>query len=229
MLCITALCFAHGRAQDVLVSSYLQVAGDYANLYSGNIETGYNVAKFDNTPYYMNADYTEATIVYRNNHYYNQDVRLDLYQDQLIVFSPEKRYGIIVNPLFVNKVYLNERTFVWLNPTKESGLKAGYYMQMFEGEKLQLFSKENCTLQDGVRNRMVIYSFSRSTRYYLFYNNRYYSMKNKGSFTKLFPQHKRRIDQFVKDNKLNFNRDPELSLTSLAIHCEELINSTTTQ
>jgi len=51
-------------------------------------------------------------------------------------------------------------------------------------------------------------------------------VKNKGSFSKLFPKYKKQINQFVKNNNLNFNKNTDISLASLAGYCEELITST---
>jgi len=118
-----------------------------------------------------------------------------------------------------------DKTFVWLIPAKESGLKAGYYIQLFDRDKMQLFSKETCYLE---KNQLT-YGFSHKIQYYLFYNNQYYPVKNKNLFLKLFPQHKKQINQFAKSHKLNFKKNADESLTSLAGYCEELITSTNKQ
>ena len=216
------VCYAHTSAQKNPVENYIQQAGDYANIYAGKMETNYNSLIYENYPYYINADFTDASIVYRNNYYPNQKVRLDLFKEQLIILPPEKQFGIIARSEDVEKVYMYSKTFVWLIPLKESGLKAGFYIQLLNSEKMQLFGKEYFT----VRDNLVTYSFDHSSRYYLLYNGRYYTVKNKGSFSKLFPKYKKQINQFVKNNNLEFNKNTDISLASLAGYCEELITST---
>jgi len=223
IICITFCCSTRLSAQENPVENYLQQTGDFADIYNGRVETNYNALKYKNTPYYRNSDYTDASIVYRNIYYPNQKVRLDLYREQLIILSPEKRYGIIANSPDVEKILMYNKTFEWLNPPKESGLKQGFYIHLSEGKKIQLYGKDSYSLAQD----LLTYKFDHKTRYYLLYDNRFYAVNNKGSFSKLFPQYKKQIKQFVNARKLNFkNENGEESFASLAGYCEELITST---
>ena len=219
ILFVAIICFAPVNAQDDPVINYLQQAGDYAEIYNGRMEAVYNIFLYENFPYYKNSDFTEASIIYRKNYYPNQKVRLDLYKEQLILLPPEKQFGIIVNSQHVEKIFMYQKTFVRLNPPKESGLKQGFYIQLLEREKIQLFCKEYFYLDQ----KQLVYSFERKIRYYLLYNDRYFMVKNKSSFSKLFPQYKKQINIFVKDQKLNFKRNTDESLISLAVYCENLM------
>lgn len=225
VLCMAIVCHALANAQENPVGNYLQQVGNYADLYNGKMETNYNVAQYSNLPYYRSTDFTAATIVYRKIYYPNQKVRLDLYKEQLIVSTFDGRYGIILNPDNVEKVVMYDKTFRWLNPSKESGLKAGYYIHLSEGKKIQLFRKESYTLW----NNLPPFHFDLNARYYLLYNNRYYTIRNKSSFSKIFSQHKKQIKQFAKNAQLNFKQYPDASLASLAGYCDELITSTNKQ
>jgi len=62
------------------------------------MEMIYAPSLYENLPYYINADFTDATVVFRNNYFPNQKARLDLHLEQLVILSPEKQYGIILNP-----------------------------------------------------------------------------------------------------------------------------------
>jgi len=210
------------NAQDDPVINYLQQTGDYADLYNGRLEAVYNIVRYKNFPYYFNSDYTEASIVYRNIIYPNQKVRIDLYKEQLILLPPEKKLGIIVNFQNIEKIMMYNQTFVRLIPPKDSGLKPGFYIQLLDKEKMKLYRKEYFDIQI---EETIYYRFKNGIRFYLFYNNQYYSVKNKGSFSKLFPQNKKQINKFVKDHKLDFKQHPNESFTSLAGFCEELNNS----
>jgi len=224
------ICYAHTDAQTRPVENYLQQAGDYANLYNGEIETHYNIVRYSNMPYYESSDFTDAFIVYRKSDYPHQKVRLDLYKEQLIVLPPEKQYGIVVNTSNINKIVMYGKTFEWLVPPKESGLKAGFYIHLSEGKKLQLYRKEYFYLQQ----ELTTYRFDRSIKYYLVYNDRYYPVKNKGSLSKLFPQYKKQINQRAKERVSDFKPNAgnastlfaDYMLVSLASYCDELLTST---
>ena len=109
-----------------------------------------------------------------------------------------------------------------INAPKESGIKSGFYIQLMEGEKITLF----CKIGFSIRQKQITTIFDQSIRYYVLYNGKYYTVKNKGSFSKLFPQYKKQINQFAKNNKLNFGQNAEKSLTSISEYCEELIKQT---
>lgn len=229
ILCLAIMCYSQISAQDAPVLNYLQQAGIYAEIYNGRREITYNISQYENLPYYMNSAFTDASVIYRKNYYPNQKARLDLFKEQLIILSPEKQYGIILPPQYVGKVQMYNKIFVWLDPSKENGLKAGYYIQLLEGRKTQLLCKESYIPDQGRRENTVINRFEHKVRYYLLYNNRYYTVKNKGSFSNIFPEYKKQINSFVHDNQLNFKKNAAESLTALAAYCEELIHSTNNQ
>lgn len=231
ILWMTFTCYSQMNAQNSPVANYLKQVGDFADIYNGRIEPIYNPLTYENLPYYLYSDFTEASVIFKNNYYPNQKVRLDLYKEQLIILPPEKKYGIVVSSQKVNKVFMYNKTFVLLDPPESSGIKGGYYIQLIDGEKIKLFRKETYTLRQkqiihNVGQKQITSVFDNKTRYYLFYNNRYYTVKNKCSFTKLFSQHKKQISQYVKDRKFNFGQNAEASLTALVVYCEELITST---
>ena len=234
MFCMTGVCCASINAQDRPVENYLQKTGDYADIYNGKMEANYSPLLYKSLPYYYSSNFTDASIIYRNNYYPNQKVRLDLFKEQLILLPAEKQFGIVLSSQNLQKVYMYNKTFVWLDPSKESGIKAGFYMQLLDKEILQLFCKQSFNIQqeivtDASTNKAVAYTFSSSQRYYLLYKERYYMVKNKNSFSKLFPQYKKQINHFAKERKLDFKYNADESFASLAGYCEELITSTSKQ
>ena len=218
-LYLTAVRFSPVHAQDP-VDNYLHQVEYYAEIYNGRLEMTYNRLHYENLPYYMNDDYAEATVIYRNNYYPNQKARLDLFKEQLIVLVPKKQYGIILDSRDVSQVDIHNKTFVWLVPSKGSGLKDGYYIQLLTGNRLQLFCKESYTVQP----QETTYRFYPKIQHYLLYSDYFYPVKNKTSFFKIFPQYKKQINKFSRDRKLNFKQDKDKSLTSLAEYCESLLN-----
>jgi len=225
ILCMIVICFVPISAQLTPIEDYLQQASYHAEIYNGKVEEVYNSLIYKELPYYKNADFTESSIVYKGNYYPLQKARLDLFREQLVILSPENR-TIVLAPSNVEKAYMYGKTFVWLMPPKNSRLTSGYYMQLFDEKKIQLFCKEKYAPRKSLLNNYVVFYFDYGIRYYLLYNNRYYTVKNKSSFSKLFPQHKKQINQFVKEHPLDFKRNADESLTALAAYCEKLISST---
>ncbi len=209
------------NAQNTIISDYLKNAGDYAGIYNGKIESAYNSKLYENTPYYKSPDFTRGIITYKKNIYPDQQIRLDLYKEHLIILTPEKHYSVILDSDEVERVNLYDKTFIWENPSSQSGLKPGYYMLLFEGKSLKLLCKETY----NIKEKQQTFRFDSKILYYLFFNGQYYSVKNKKSFIKIFPQYKKQIDTYIKKHKLNFKKEKEFSLNTLASYCQELLNS----
>jgi len=168
-----------------------------------------------------NSDFTEGDFIYKGIHYPKQQVRLDLYKEQLVLLTPEKRYGVIVDPQYIQDIKLQNSTFLWINPPSTSNLKNGYYRILYRNNQLQLLAKERYVL----RKKDILLRFEHQITYYGKYNDIYHEIKNKNSFIKIFPQYKNQINKFVKDNKLNFKNDKEQSMILVMEYCEELITS----
>ncbi|MDR1369020.1 MAG: hypothetical protein LBJ72_02665, partial [Dysgonamonadaceae bacterium] len=161
-------------------------------------------------------------IIYKNRYYPNLQLKLDLYKEQLIVLSPEKHYGVLLDSKEVQKATFYGKTFIWYDSQKTKDLKAGFYMQLYKGNTLTLLSKISMSLNKGLTSS----HFDSKTRSYLLFNENYYQVKNKNSFRKIFPQYKNQINRFSKEQKLDFGSDPEGSLVSLARYCESLFLDT---
>lgn len=199
------------------INNYLKEAGDYATIYSGELEAPYNPAFYTNLPYYTSDEFVPGELVYNGTKYPGQLMRLDLHKEILVLLTPEKKINVIVDHAQTDSASLWGKTIVWFAPDEGSNMPTGYYFRLYEGNKMQLMQKNTFILRQqknrGERRR----PFDLRVRYYLFYNGTYHQVKNKSSFTKMFPQLKREINQYVKDYSLDFKKQPDKSLTLLTV------------
>ena len=191
----------HG--QNDLINLYLEASGDYARIYNGELEPIYSSLFFENDPYYISSDYALGDIEYRGNYYPNQNLRLDLYAGNLIILTPDNKLGVIIDPNHLGYARIHDHTIIYHVPSSENELKRGYYLKLYGGKELMLLCRINCmseTVTGQVKKR-----FSQTCRYFIVKDGEYYQVKNKKSFTKLFPAYKRQINRYVKENKLSFS------------------------
>ena len=230
LLCLAIICQTYVSAQNASIENYLNQADNHADIFNGRIEQMYHPSMFRSFPYFVNSEFTEATIVYRGNYYPNLLARLDLHREQLVVLPPGRQHPIAIHSQNVNRVYIHGRTFVRLTPPRDSGLDEGFYMLLVEGENIQLLSKQRYILRRDLQQARVVLDFNREVRFFLYHNNQYHAVRNKRAFIRLFPEHRREINSFVRRNRLNFGQQNRAeSLTRLAAYCEALINSTNRQ
>lgn len=215
-----ALSFACGKlqAQDV-AGDYVDKTGLFSRLYSGKIETPYNLRLYEGNPYYKDRNYAEGSIVLNDIYYGGQNIRLDLYKQQAVVLSPANQ-ALVMPFARVQKVNIYDRAFIWIVPSKNSGLKnEGFYVPCFEGGKINLLCEERVVIQD---KKAVPLVFEWEIKYYLGIGGKYYHMKNKGDFLRLFPENKKQINRYARENRLDFIDAKEQSMIALATFCDKL-------
>ncbi len=236
-------------AQHKVAETYMDKVGDYSTVYMGRVEAIYNSRVYENLPYYKpvdpfskeyqtgtgfsmkdqrklesyknqdvkNSDFVSGEMMYKNRFYSSQQLKLDLYKECLIILAPGNHYGVILDSRDVQSATLYGKTFVWYD-TLPNDLKPGFYMQLHQGKDVTLLCKISLSMQKNLTTSR----FSSKERFYLLHEGNYYSVKNKNSFTKIFPKYKNQINQFSKERKLDFNSDTEKSLALLAQYCESL-------
>ena len=215
-----ALSFACGKlqAQDV-AGDYIDKAGLFSRLYSGKIETPYRSRLYEGTPYYNVQNYTDGSIVFGHVRYTDQKIRLDLYKQQAVIFSPANQ-SVILPSKKVQQVDIYGKTFIWVVPDKNSGLKnEGFYISCFTGGKINLLCEVRFFIPDEKASPRV---FEKSVKYYLGIEGKYYHVRNKSDFLQLFPADKKQINRYAKDSRLDFIDAKEQGMIALAAFCNEL-------
>ncbi|WP_295940323.1 hypothetical protein [uncultured Alistipes sp.] len=219
--------FLTGYSQEAIVMKYLERAGDHAIAYSGEIGTIYNPQFFSNTPYYNSSEYASGVIYFQQTCYPNQQLKIDLHRDELILLSPQ-RHGVIVDPRAVKSVHVHDKEFIWLTPTAKNGMATGYYIRLAHGKEVQFLCRYSFHLQ--TRYDKVQRHFSESQRYYILYNGTYYSVSSRSSFDKIFPSLKKQMKAFEKATKHEYAGitdrvlKKEQRLARLAIFCDESLS-----
>lgn len=215
-------CFLSGgaglRAQSP-VADYIGKAGAFSRLYSGQIVSRYSPAIYQGTPYYNGDNYVKGTVVFNGVVYPDINIILDLYKQQALIVNPAN-YIVVIPHEKIQNVCIGDKTFVWVAPGKDSGLKnAGFYISYFDSQKVGLLCEERFSIPDDKAMPVV---FEKKVRYYLKVEGKYHLVRNKGDFLGLFPTHKKQISKYAKDNRLDFKNDKAQSMTALAAYCNKL-------
>ena len=216
------LCCTYLRGQNASVTDYFMHTGEYSIIYSGEVEQSYNTLYYRNNPYYVNDEYITGSVVYKKIHYPNVKIRLDLHKEHLIALTPSKQYSKIVPIEDVDSIYIHNKVFFNHKPPVKSGLNPGYYLLLHNSKNIQLLGRSLFLLDFQKPEDKK--SFSQKTNYYLVYNEKYHSVSNKRSFYKVFPEHKKTINKYVRENNLSFKSDKEKSLVILAAYCAQFAN-----
>ncbi len=206
------------RAQNP-VADYMDKAGSFSRLYSGQIVSRYSPAIYQGTPYYGGDNYVKGTIVFNGIVYPDINIILDLHKQQALTVN-SANYIVVIPHEKIQKVCIGGKTFLWVAPGEGSGLKnEGFYISYFDGQNVGLLCEERFSIPDPKVTPVV---FERKVRYYLKVEGKYHLVRGKGDFMSLFPMHKKQISKYAKDNRLDFKTDKAQSMTSLAAYCNKL-------
>lgn len=203
------------------IQSYISEIKNKLIIYSGKEERVYP-NYLVNHPYLDTDEYRIGTLCFDGLIYPDVKMRLNQHQDQLIVLSPDQRYNIIISDELIDYAIIDS-LYIFCNKSGKQNTKLpeGYIVRLYGG-KYPVVKKERFLLERTIEDRDIKMSFTKRTRYYICVDGVYHAVGSKGSVLKLFKSNKKQLNQFIKENKLNFRRSPELAIVSVVKYVETL-------
>lgn len=163
--------------------------------------------------------YGTGRLLYDGIVYPDLYMRLDLLQNQLVVLSPDKNYNIVLDPDKIERLSLFGYQVIYKkNDTFKNFPGEGYYIELHEGENTVL--KKDSYYMIKRPGEVFI---NRNVKYYLLKNNVYHQIKNKKSLLKALHSHRKELEQYIRDSRINFNKENiEDAIVSVVNHYEKL-------
>ncbi|KYG84806.1 hypothetical protein AWW67_01805 [Roseivirga seohaensis] len=159
-------------------------------------------------------DWMKASIMYDNQRYDNVRIKYDIEQQLAYISHPLNKQTITLDQQLVNWFRTPAGIF---KPKNEA---TGYYLIIFEGEQLSLVKESSKRLV--IQNRE--FDYARTDELFLLTNNEKVRIKNRKSYLKQFPTHKKEIKKFMRSQESReINRmGKESFLIHLAKYCDNL-------
>jgi hypothetical protein len=79
-----------------------------------------------------------------------------------------------------------------------------------------VYAKHKKSQQDRINDRKIERSYDARTRYYVFKNETFFSVRSKRSVLAIFSDRKRELKQMLQQSRLKFNANRENSIVRLA-------------
>lgn len=149
--------------------------------------------------YYPSDAFEKGNITYNNQDYIDLDLKFDIYKD-ILIYKPQPSDEISIN-LIKEKIAaftLNKRKFVYLNQLLHplSPINTGYYEENFIGKKFAFYIKHHRDKRDVYKESSIFQEFDDNYEYYIKKDGAFYTITSKKDIIKLFPNHKRKINDF---------------------------------
>ena len=189
------------------VVEYLRIADNQSVLYYGKEQDGY--PRILNHPYFKDDRPAKARLSYCGVVYPQAMLRLDLHRDELVALSPDNR-SIVLFPENVDYAELHGQKIIYFRSDSLRGCPdSGYYILLYSG-KCNVLKKQTADIMVNTSNitRLEHY-FNFSTKYYLYKDGVYYTIRNKMGLLRVLRPYKHELKRFIASNKLHFRQNAE--------------------
>jgi hypothetical protein len=225
ILCLLIAECLYAQQQEA-ADDYLAQAHSYASIYNG--KEGYRYPRYIlNHPYWEDAgDYRQGSLSYDGITYANVWMRLDLYRDELLLRSPDRRFEIALYSGRVDYAVAEPYYIAWLDSGKDGGgrdLPQGYYLRLYDGD-CQVWKRETKRLTQS-RNEysgVVDTYFENKALFYVCREGVYHAVRNEASLLKLFPRGSKELKQYLRRQKLSFRKTPDAVIVDIVRQHERL-------
>lgn len=208
-------------ATQQLIENYLLTTGSHALLYYGKEQLKYPL-HYRHHPYYQKPEYVKGSISHNGIQYNNVMLRLDLHRDELVVNSPDPPYNIVIEASQVGKILLHGDTFLSLPlPSTSGNLPHHGYFLLHQNGKYQVLEKINVSLDKVVEWGQLSMLFTANSTLYISVGESLFPVRSLRQLKKIMPERQKDIQRIVRDNRLNFRRNPLLTLNVLMQNLSE--------
>jgi len=165
---------------------------------------------------YLVDEFRNGSITYNNQNYFNLDLKYDIFNDELVVKPyPETNY-IQINLLKekVDSFKIGNEKFANLKLLPAT-FKGGYYEETLIGKNSILYIKYYKEKRDIIKDEHFLIGYIQNYDYVVLKDNTFSLINSKKAIIQLYPDQKRRINDFFFKNKDLKKENPILFMKSL--------------
>ena len=201
MACM-ALAVPHAEAQD-----YFATASDYARLYVGPVEPQYQLSKWHDIPYYKgNTNMYKGRISYYGVVYDDVELRFDLMKQHVTVLSPTAGICCLPDQKHIDWFEMDGYRFVH-DPEDSTRFAALLCDGSTNGIQLYHSMWKNYNGEKTFGERKLLKNLSDYEHYTLITpDGKTYHVKRAKDVAALFPDQKKQIKQFARQQHLSFSK-----------------------
>jgi hypothetical protein len=232
-LCFFITCYCHAQltkddsdfyqsAISKTITAYYQAMGDQSGLYNGVLYPGYLFQFRGESPFFDEGKSDTGWVHYDSILYSG----IPLYYDDLsqVVIIDDNGSKIQLNNKRLDEFSIGNHHFIRLagKAKNSSDFYQGFYELLFSGGT-RVLKRTSKNLTDYVSgNETAEKLITRTEHFYIEKDGLIYATESKKDILSIFPDKKNEILQFIKKNKLKFNKNTEHSLLQLAPYYDKI-------
>lgn len=180
--------------------------------------------------YYPTDSFETGNVNYNNQQYFNVALKYDLYKDVLI-YKPINSDVISINliPERVASFTLNNRKFIYINHFifPLSPIKTGYYEESVTGKNFIFYIRHHRDKREILKGSSVYNEFDDNYEYFIKKENAFTEISAKKDIIKLFPEQKRKINDFYSASSKLKKTDEKAFFEKLLTYLNNAIENNT--
>lgn len=194
-------------AYDNTITEFYTAIGAKARLYNGKEYNGDYQGVTGNANFNDATDFNTGNVLYDGFLYKNVKIKFDLYKDLLVIplYNSYLKISLINDKLTCFDVLGHHFIYIKNDPAVINPVSPGIYDELYGG-KVQVLCKRDKSLQQDHSGTSITSYFAYTENFFIFKNNQYFPANGRGEFLNVFKDKKRELQQFIRTNKLKFNK-----------------------
>lgn len=205
-----------------VLTFYSKSFGNQLHIYNGKEYRPYRRPFDEGQPYFVTDKWSKGTVSYDGNQYDDVSILYNLVTDELIILDYN---DIAMIELLKEKVAgFSVSGHSFLNITHDSlysaDIKEGFY-DVLAGGRAALLVKRSKNIQSFIKRSIELKVFAKE-QYYLKKDKHYFSLNGQKSLLEHLDDKRNEIQQYIKQNRLRFRKEPEETMTKIVDYYNQL-------
>jgi hypothetical protein len=213
-----------GRIAVNMADLFNKAIGQQSGIYNGPMFDPYNFISKTNANFKDTTAFTNGSVNYDGLTYNNVPLIYNLDRDVLVsqLYNSFSQYTLLSDRVYEFDI-LGHHFIRLLPDSLNKQMDAGFYDELYYNKLLLLARRTKSVQQESSVNRIVSI-FVEKNNYFLKKGAKYYNVNSQGKFFDLLKDKKKELKQYLKNNKIRFNDNPEHAMAILAAYYDHLTN-----
>lgn len=206
------------------VTFYNKTLKEELHLFNGKEDKGYAYQFTEGTPYFLTNKWSKGSLNYNGEIYEDVSLLYDAARDELVYLYFDNASAIRLIKDKVSGFSVMGHHFIHITPDSlhSSSIAPGFYDELYNGNN-KLIAKRTKNIQTNIRQSGAEMKVFYKDHYYLRKSDKYYPVNNKRSFLSNLSDKKKELQQYIRQNRLNFKKDIENAMTKTLAYYDQLI------
>jgi len=212
------------EAQAAAQSFYSNSLAEQSGIYRGVGYTGFPLRLKNGHQFFETTDPVNGSVYYDGMLYKDIPMWYDLVKNQLIVKYVDQFSMITLHNELIDEFSIFNHHFIHLgrDATGKGTLTDGFYDLVYDGKSQVLVKRSKGTLKEVNSSGVFITILKQKNEIYLKKDGVYFPVATKASVLKVLGSQHKKIQDFLKKNKIKFRKDPEGSITKMVSYFDQI-------